>query len=278
MRRYSPAQNAIERIRSEFGLGELDDAERIPRGEGPRPGVHPLPMSPPALPRHESPSPLPLADGHPLQAFRQPFASGAVDYEARQRTQLEDLPRGGVVEATLVYPAWESRLVDMRDFLGVRSVEPAAPGTTTLSFPIPQGYTAFWKEFRYFFEPVPAGFSSTDVLVTLLVDDNVVPDYFNLPLGPLMAAFQKTFVIAAEGRVLQLRFTIALALPLGTDVTAFFYGNMRIRTGTQENREVGIKQPEPPPVIVQVPAPPPPREPPPTAPTFKPLHAARRRP
>ena len=98
MRRYSFVRNAIETIRERFGLGGVADGQSVPTGEGPGPqtALHPLPTTEgqPPLPYMR---PLPGIEGRPL--FQEPpYASldtGTVGYAARQRAQLDDIPKGG---------------------------------------------------------------------------------------------------------------------------------------------------------------------------------------
>lgn len=268
MRRYSPARNAIERIRADL----LDDAPvsvELRPLEGPERGRnrHPLPVYPLEDPRSVPPHPLPLLPAGLLNRDAPPVVGGGPSYEARQRTQLDDLPRGGEQSPVQVWPAWESRMPAMRDFLLVSNVEPASPGTTLYQVRVPIGWTAFWKRFRYQLDPVPAAISAVQVLVTLLVDGNIVPDFFSLPLGPGMADFQDTFVIAAEGRALQLSVRTTVALPVGTTGIAWFYGNLKPRSGQDEAREVGVQPPAPRPIVIeQAPRLPPAAAPPLTCP------------
>jgi hypothetical protein len=283
MRRYTAARNPIERMRERFGLGDTEQAQSVPSGQGPSIGVHPLPTTPPAAPPTDL-LPLPLVPGAPLLDEPAPSDSGTVDYEARQRSQLDEVRQGGTQEPVSVYPNWESRREGMRDFLAPTTLdiqELATPGTIELSaYQVPQGFTAFWKEFRFFLDPLPAGLTETNVLVTLLVDGLIVPDYFNLPLGPFMAAYQKTFVIAAQGRRLSLRIAFTTNVGVIDNVIAWglLYGNVGKRSGEPENREVGERPPPPrPPQPVVIMPPPEPPKPPPPAPRG-PLvaHGARR--
>lgn len=261
MRRYSATRNAIELIRERWGLGDPDS---LPPDEGPGPAVHPLPTTArePSAPYFR---PLPGVPGRPLWDAPQPADSGAVDYAARQRSQLDEIPKGSSVEPVTVYPAWESRLENMRDFLAVTRLadaySPLQPTPTEIeltAYSVPQGFTAFWKRFRFFFDPLPGALSPSNTLITLLVDGLIVPDYFNLPLGPFMASDQDTFIVASEGRRLSLRINItqnvgvidmSLTQPFG-----LLYGNVRPRTGEPEARDVGVRPPTPPaPVVVMTP-------------------------
>jgi hypothetical protein len=263
-RRYTDARNAIERNREQWGLG--DDVGTAPAGEGPAIGVHPLPLTGREQPAPYS-LPLPIIPGSPLLDHPASSDSGTVDYEARQRGQLDEVREGGDAEPVSVYPNWESRLEGMRDFLAVGQPDldefaiVATPGFFTVDvYTVPQGYTAFLKRFRYFFQPLPGGVDELTCLATLLVDGIIVPDYFNLPLGPLMGAYEDCFVVAAQGRVLQLKIDFPDAVgDIDLNVTEFralFYGNVRKRTGEPENRDVGVRAPPPrPQPVVVVPAP-----------------------
>jgi hypothetical protein len=276
MRRYTPARNPIQALRERWGLGDLE--ERVAAaGEGPGPGVHPLPTMA-RQPPFPTMRPLPGVPDRPLFNPNQPSDAGSVDYAARQRSQLEHVPKGEQQSPITVYPAWESRLESMRDFLGVLRYHPAytpivaTPGEfDLLPYTVPQGFTAFWKQFRFFFDPVPGVLAPSNTLITLLVDGLIVPDYFGLPLGPFMAAYQDCFPRPiAEGRQLSLRISITAAVgDIDTDVTrpiGLLYGNVRPRSGESEGREVGVR---PPPLVIQ-PPPEPPEPPPPKPPPFQP--------
>lgn len=283
MRRYTFARNPIEAIRERWGLGSAESAPRVPSGQGPSIGTHPLPLT-----AREAPAayfrPLPAMPGSPLLDEAAPSDSGTVDYEARQRAQLDEVRQGGLAEPVSVYPNWESRKEGMRDFLAPTTLdiqETVTPGTIELSaYEVPQGFTAFWKEFRFFLDPLPAALTPTNTLVTLLVDGIIVPDYFNLPLGPFMADYQKCFVVAAQGRRLSLRITFTQNVGLLDNVIAWglLYGNLGKRSGEPENREVGVRPPppQPMPVVVVPPAarPEPPQPPPKRGPFV--AHGARR--
>jgi hypothetical protein len=250
MRRYTPARNPIEALRERWGLGETEQSQSVPDGEGPSVSSHPLPTTPgQALPKDFLP--LPTVPGAPLDDPPPPSSSGTVDYEARQRSQLDEVRQGGIAEPVSVYPNWESRREGMRDFLAPTTLaiqELPTPATIELSaYEVPQGFTAFWKQFRFFLDPLPAGLTATNTLVTLLVDGLIVPDYFNLPLGPFMAEYQDTFVIAAQGRRLSLRVAFTVDVGIIDNVTAWglLYGNVGKRSGEAENREVGVRPPPP---------------------------------
>lgn len=280
-RRYTSARNPIEALRERWGLGDTEQSQSVPSGQGPSIGVHPLPLTAREAPAPYS-RPLPAMPGSPLLDPPDPSDSGTVDYEARQRGQLDDVGQGGVAEPVNVYPNWESRLEGMRDFLAVGRSQVgevlgiATPGSAMFDvYTVPQGYTAFLKRFRYFFDPIPGGATPTNVEATLLVDGIIVPDYYNLPFGAFMAGYEDCFVVAAQGRKLQLQLnfladigTIALN---DTPIRILFYGNVRKRTGEPENRDVGVRPPPPKPVVVvQRPAPPPPAPRPPPPPPPKP--------
>lgn len=261
MRRYSSARNAIEQTRERWGLGDTEQSQSVPSGQGPSIGTHPLPLT-----GREAPAPyfrpLPNLPDRPLWNPSESAESGAVDYAARQRSQLDQVPKGSQVEPVTVYPAWESRLERMRDFcapLRFAGYTPlvATPGSLLLgTYNVPQGYTAFWKTFRVFFDPLPGGLSPSNTLITLLVDGLIVPDYYNLPLGPFMASDQDTFVVAAEGRQLTIRIDVTAALgTIDTDATpplALLYGNLRPRSGEPEASDVGVRPP--PPLVIAPPA------------------------
>src|SRR5688500_13949866 len=117
-RRYTSTRNAIEALRERWGLGDTEQSQSVPSGEGPSIGVHPLPLTAREAPAPYA-QPLPVMPGDPLYDAPQPSESGTVDYEARQRSQLDDIPQGDHQEPVTVYPAWESRLEGMRDFLAV---------------------------------------------------------------------------------------------------------------------------------------------------------------
>lgn len=283
-RRYTSARNPIEALRERWGLGDTDPSQSVPSGQGPSIGVHPLPLTAREAPAPYS-RPLPAMPGSPLLDPPESSDSGTVDYEARQRGQLDDVGQGGIAEPVNVYPNWASRLEGMRDFLAVGRPTItelpilATPGSATFDvYEVPQGYTAFLQRFRYFFEPIPGGLSLVNVEATLLVDGVIVPDYFNLPLGPLMADYEDTFVIAAQGRRLQLRLDFLEAVGdidfVLTPLRMLFYGNVRARSGEPESREVGVRAPPvvPQPVVV---VPPPAESPPPSAPRVVPrvLHS-----
>jgi hypothetical protein len=279
MRRYSFVRNAIERLREKWGLGGIADGQSVPTGEGPGPetSLHPLPTTEgqPPLPTMR---PMPGVEGRPL--FQEPpYATdtGSIEYSSRQRAQLNDIPKGGDAPPTIVYPNWESRLVNMRDFLVPLSFTFAETPTpvvvVTSAYRVPQGYIAFWKRFRCFFDALPAGLTPSNTLWTLLVDGDPVADYFNLPMGPEMTDEQDTFVIAAEGRLLSVRLAITAnvgVLPATVTAFALLYGNLKLRTGNGIAREVG----EPPPARPTPPTPPPSMAPPPPPPTAPPPAAA----
>lgn len=257
MRRYSPVRNAIERNRERWGLGDV----ALPTGRE-ADAYHPLPTTPGEKPFPYG-RPLPGIPDRPLWNEPQWGNSGAVNYAARQRLQLDEVPKGSPDKPIVVYPAWESRLVDMRDFLAVLPFTAfeegvfTGPGVMLLDpYIVPQGYTAFLKEFRFFMVPLPAPLTEANTLITLTVDGNPVPDYFNLPLGALMTVPQKTFVIATEGRRLGMRIAIseAVIIPASTAIRALYYGNLRVRTGNGPALDAGVSPPPlplPPPAPVQ---------------------------
>lgn len=255
MRRSTPARNAIDRIREQIGLADATPA--APQSVAPT-VLHPLPTTTRGVepPRMRA---LPSVQGRPFYLEPQAFDAGSQDYIARQRVQLEDVPKGAPSESVLVYPAWESRLVGMRDFLApitATLIEVVTPATVQLSaYAVPQGWTAFWKTFRFFLDPVPAALTPTNTLVTLLVDGDPVMDYFNLPMGPLMTLPEKTFVIAAEGRRLSLRIAFTAAVGnVSATAWGLLYGNLRPRTGAAPANEVGERDSSPPPPAPIAPA------------------------
>lgn len=272
MRRYTDAHNGIERLRDRWGLGDAEPAPSVWNGEGPGVAVHPLPTTARGEPIPYS-RPLPALPDRPLYDPNESAAAGSQDYTARQRSQLDGLLKGAPPDPLLVYPAWESRLVNMRDFLAVLTFTGfqegifAGPGVMVLApYAVPQGYTAFLKEFRFFMDPLPAQLSESNTFITLTLDTAPIPDFVNLPLGALMNAFQKTFVIAEQGRLLGMSINITADVQIGGGVYALLYGNLRMRTGAMPAREVGAPPPPPyvPPPAAPVYVPPPaPREPPP---------------
>jgi len=212
-----------------------------------------LPLVEPAPPAVIPRAVLPLIFDKVLNFFRPQRSDGRTDYVADQKAAAVSLPRGAAPEPIVVFPAWESRKLNMRDFLAICEIEPEGPTATpvTIDLPpytIPQGSTGFWKRFRFVMDPVPVGFTLNNTRVTLLLDDGVVPDYTNLPMGPFMDFDQDTFVIAASGRRITLRiaFTGAVAIPDDTRLIGYLYGNLGQRDGRAENQEVGnpIRAPE----------------------------------
>lgn len=275
MRRYTPARNPIEQLRERWGLGETEHVQSAPDGEGPGIALHPLPTTPRNEPIPYSHA-LPHLPGRPLFNDNEPSSAGSQDYTARQRSQLDDLPKGAPADPMLVYPAWESRLVNMRDFLGVLTFtgwtgegdDFIGPDIMVLDpYTVPQGYVAFLKEFRFFMDPLPAQLSEGNTLITLTLDSAPIPDFVSLPLGALMQEFQKTFVIAEQGRQLGMSISITADVDIdsSTTVCALLYGNLRMRTGAMPAREVGAAPPPP-----YVPPPPPPQFTPSAAPPDKP--------
>lgn len=245
MGRSTKPRNLVKRRRSQVDEA-LSDAlvlDRVP--------VHVLPLTDPD-PRPPSKYPLPLIARVLTYVGIGTRASGRVRALAEQREQAKNLPRGAPPVEISVMPVWDSRLVNMRDFLATPGVEPPTPGTTNaLTYTVPAGYTALLRGFRYITDP-PAVAGPTDVRATLLVDDSIVPDFVAMPFGPTMADYQDTFVIARQGQIITLRLVIAIALPVGTDFFAFLYGNLRLSDGRALNQEVGEKV-KPAKVIVQPP-------------------------
>lgn len=185
------------------------------------------------------PSYLPLLEKGVAQWARKPPANGQQMYIAAQRTQLADLPRGAPPADVTVMPTWESRLVNMRDFLAMPVNDPgegapfAAPGVLQLSYLVPEGYIGILKRFRYHMEPIPVALFN-EVLVSLFVDELPVPDFTNLPMGPDLGEYQDTFVIAKSGQSFVLRIEATVALPAVDTVYALLYGNLRLTTGAPQ--------------------------------------------
>lgn len=270
-RRYTIARNPIESLRERWGLsdGERDGETLEPTGRGRL--VRALPGA--VQPTGPAPSmhPLPLLRDRPLYNPPRPSDAGSIDYEARQRTQLDDLPPGAPADPVVVYPAWESRMVGMRDFLVTIALEQleghtATPAQFGLSaWTVPRGYTAFLKEFRFWMEPAAGYLTDGNTRLTLLLDGQAVPHHVLMPLGPSMGSFQKTFIIAEENRALGLQVDVTTAgmVDGSTRMYCLLYGNLRRRTGAAPANEVGTPPPPPP-------EPPPPEpEPPPQAPPFQ---------
>lgn len=290
MRRYTPARNAIDQIRARAGLGEAEAPVAAAITGGYPSQFHPLPGTAREAPAPWS-RPLPNFPGRAL--WDDPISSdaGSVDYAARQRSQLDDLAKGSPNDPMLVYPAWESRLINMRDFLGVLSFTAyqegvfMGPAVMVLDpYAVPQGYTAFVKEFRFFMDPVPAQLSESNTFLTLTLDSGPVPDFVNLPLGALMQFPQKTFVIAEQGRLLGMSINITADVQISqgaVGVYALLYGNLRMRTGAMPAREVGAAPPPPymppPPQPQFTPSPPPRTPPPPKPPEVKLMHNRQKR-
>jgi hypothetical protein len=256
MRRSRVARNAIDELRERAGLADAES------GNYPLLQVDPLPIVHEPAYRADATHPLPLLRGRPFytDGLIQPGQVGAIDFQAQARAQLqEDIPKGAPADPVRVYPAWESRLENMRDFLApirLDLVEVVTPFALTLSsYAVPQGYTAFWKTFRFFFDPVPAALRPTNTLITLLVDGDPVPDYYNLPLGPFMTDPQATFPWPiASGRQLSIRLAVTAAVGnVSSTAWCLLYGNLRLSTGLAPTREVGERIVTPPPPVRAVP-------------------------
>lgn len=257
--RRSRTRNAIDQIRQRAGLG---DAPQALPGELLAAHAEPLPLVDEPAYRVDRVHPLPLLRGRPLytDGLIVPADLGALEAQAQMRRALEgEIPKGAPADPIRVYPAWESRLENMRDFLAPLTrvfVENGTPGTFDLSsYQIAPGFTGFWKTFRFFFDPVPAALTPNNCRLTLLVDGDPVPDYYNLPLGPFMAAEQTTFVVAGSARRLSVRLQITqnVGLLSGT-AWCLAYGNLRLATGLSPAREVGERVTPPAPAVVAPPA------------------------
>ena len=207
------------------------------------------------------PSYFPLLPVGTANWFVEPPPSNSAAYHAAQSGQLSTLPRGAPPSDVKVMPVWDSRMVNMRDALIPIIREPAWPGTTLFTYPVPAGYTFFLRGFRYEFDPQPGAGALQDFRVTLLVDEMIVPDFVNLPFGIFMAAYQETFVIANQLQNMTLQLTISDAGPFVTDAVVYLYGHLRQTDGRPANYNVG-EVVKPSKVIVEPPKP----EPPPAAP------------
>jgi len=87
--------------------------------------------------------------------------------------------------------------------------------------------------------PMPALTIPTDFLTSLTVDGVPVPDYFDLPLGSVQAAFVPTFVIANSGQRIGGRFVTGLAVLAGTSLIFEFYGQYALSDGRPAKFQVG---------------------------------------
>lgn len=210
---------------------------------------------------------LPLMPSGVAQWLRKPPRDLHAAVTADRRAASQSLPRGAPPADIRVQPVWDSRLVNMRDFLAAPELTdaegPVFPGTVELAYTVPQGYTGFLRGFRFVTDPlVPA--LLRDVRITLLVDDIIVPDFQNLPLGSFQAAFQECFVIGRANQRFILRAVSALVIPADVTAIAFLYGHLRLTDGRPASYDVGepIKPPVPkplaPPVVpIEQPAAPP---------------------
>lgn len=245
MARSSKPRNLVQRRRAQIdeALADVLVADRVP--------VHYLPLTDPD-PRPPSKYPLPLISRVLSYIGVGTRASGRVRALAEQREQAKNLPRGAPPVEISVMPVWDSRLVNMRDFLATPSIAgELVPGTHNLTYVVPAGYTAFLRKFRYIIEP-PIVAAPTEVRATLVVDEAIVPDFVSIPFGSAMADYQDTFVIARQGQRITLRVVTTIGLPAGTSFIAFLYGNLRLSDGRAINQEVGEKV-KPAKVIVQPP-------------------------
>lgn len=179
----------------------------------------------------------PIGDGRGEQTFLR---------EADHAAALT--PRGSPDADSMVRSVYDTRPINTRDFLiPVLTVEPAAPGTTTFDFTVPDGLVAFLRSFRYQLAPVPVLGGLGGFRVTLTVDDAPVLDYFDLPLGPVHDFYVPTFVIANSLQRIGARFQITGAFTVaGTELLFEFYGQFKQSDGRSATLQVGNQVPGPP--------------------------------
>jgi hypothetical protein len=156
------------------------------------------------------------------------------------RTAYDNTPIGPIPFAYDVRAVFDSRPVNGYDFNIVVSTSGELVNPITISFTVPNGYVAVLKRVISFIEsPIPASALRSDVLLTLLLNQGVVPNNANIPVGIEQDDLVRCFVIADQGSVLSARLVVSAAiLALTPTYTIQFYGNLLQKTNIPTPFEV----------------------------------------
>lgn len=148
------------------------------------------------------------------------------------RTSYDNTPIGPIPFAFDVRAIFDSRPINAFDFNITQSTSGEIANPVQVSFTVPNGYVAVLKRVITFLEnPIPASVLRSDVLLTLLLNQGVVPNNERIPVGVDQDSLVNCFLIADQGSVITARFTVSAAiLALLPTYTAHFYGNLLQKT------------------------------------------------
>lgn len=159
---------------------------------------------------------------------------------AAARTALDATPLGPVRLGYDVRSVFDSRPVNAWDFnIPVTFAgEPSNP--VTVSFTVPNGLVAVLRRVITFLEdPIPADVLRKDVLLTLLLNQGVVPNNESIPVGVEQDGLVNCFVVADQGSVLSARFVVSAAIiAQAPDFVAHFYGTFLQKTSIPPQFEI----------------------------------------
>lgn len=137
-----------------------------------------------------------------------------------------------------VQSVWESRLINMRDFYFAPLVAIPEDGSNVLevNMVVPAARFAALRAIR-FDTTTQANGLFTQFLLTLLHNGVPVPEYIQIPTGPLLIEALPTFLLADEGDRIGLRFEFPNVY-IASSFIGHFYGQLGLRGRKPVNLEV----------------------------------------
>lgn len=129
-----------------------------------------------------------------------------------------------------------------------------------LGFTVPLGYVAVLRDVDYFIDPLPAGPSDSDFLLTIVTDANFVfptmtqgelvvnnpaspvPYYSNIRVGPALASPLPIHLVVGPGRVVGANLGVSVALGVGPfEMFMRFHGEFLLATGQLPDMEIASR-------------------------------------
>lgn len=164
-----------------------------------------------------------------------PGAQSAIARDAYDQTPIGTVPLAYDVRAI-----YDSRPINAYDFNIPVSASGELTNPITISFTVPNGYVCVLKRVITFIEdPIPSPAKRSDVLLTLLLNQGVVPNNENIPIGVEQDSLVNCFVIADQGSVLSARLTVSAAVLAGSSTYwVQFYGQFLQKTNIPASFEI----------------------------------------
>ena len=98
-----------------------------------------------------------------------------------------------------------------------------AVGANLFSVAVPDGYVIVIRGIKFTINPLPAiSTNDRDYLLTLLLNNSTVPNYQNIPVGPVMNNWLPCHFIAAENETFGIRYNVLPAI-----APALFFMNVQ---------------------------------------------------